>query len=144
IMPDKVNPTQSEAMTMVCVQVMGNDAAVGMAASQGNFEHNGFKPVLIFNLLNSVRLLADACESFNDHCAVGIEPNRARIHENLRRSLMLVTALNPVLGYDRAAKIAKTAHERGQSLRETAVELGYLSGEEFDRVVDPSTMIGPH
>ncbi len=143
IMPGKINPTQAEALTMVCVQVMGNDAAVGFAASQGNFELNVFKPVIIFNVLNSTRLLADACESFNAHCAIGIEPHRERIEENLGKSLMLVTALNPVIGYDKAAKIAKTAYAKGQSLRETAEELGFLTAEAFDAAVKPEDMIGP-
>jgi len=144
IMPGKVNPTQSEAMTMVAVQVMGNDAAIGFAASQGNFELNVFKPVLAYNLLQSVRLLADTCESFNDHCAVGIEPNRANIEANLRNSLMLVTALNRKIGYDNAAKIAKHAHKTGGTLREAAIELGLLSGEDFDATVRPERMIGPN
>lgn len=143
IMPGKVNPTQAEALTMVCVQVMGNDAAIGFAASQGNFELNVFKPVLAFNLLNSVRLLADASSSFNEHCVVGIEANAERIAENLHKSLMLVTALNPVIGYDKAAQIAKTAYKKGQSLRETAEQLGFLSGEDFDKAVRPEEMIGP-
>ena len=143
IMPGKVNPTQAEALTMVCVQVMGNDTAVGIAGSQGNFELNVYKPVLIFNLLNSIQLLADACRSFDEHCAQGIEPNRKIIAENLKNSLMLVTALNPVVGYDKAAKIAKTAYEKDQQLRETAIELGFLDGETFDKNVRPETMIGP-
>jgi len=143
IMPGKVNPTQSEAMTMVCVQVMGNDAAIGFAGSQGNFELNVFKPVMIHNFLHSVRLLADACRSFTEHCAEGIEPNRDRIAEFVKNSLMLVTALNSKIGYDNAAKIAKTAHKEGISLREAAVKLGLLTGEEFDAAVVPERMTRP-
>jgi fumarate hydratase class II len=144
IMPGKVNPAQSEAMTMVAAQVMGNDATIGFAASQGNFELNVFKPVLAYNLLQSVRLLADACESFNRNCAAGIVPNRERIEHNLRNSLMLVTALNPRIGYDNAAKIAKYAEETGETLRGAAIELGLLTGEEFDAAVRPGQMIGPN
>jgi fumarate hydratase class II len=143
IMPGKVNPTQSEAMTMVCVQVMGNDATIGFAGSQGNFELNVFKPVMIFNFIHSVNLLADACHSFNKFCAEGIEPNQLQINEYLQNSLMLVTALNPVIGYDKAAKIAKKAHAEHTSLREAAVKLGYLTGEDFDQAVKPEEMIGP-
>ena len=143
IMPGKVNPTQCEAMTMVCAQVIGNDVVVGVGGASGNFELNVFKPVMIFNLLNSIRLLADACASFDEHCAVGIEPNRPVIEEFLKRSLMLVTALNPVIGYDNAAKVAKKAHSEGGTLREAAIELGILSGEEFDKAVRPDQMIGP-
>ena len=143
IMPGKVNPTQAEAMTMVCAQVMGNDAAIGFACSQGNFELNVFKPVIAYNLLQSVRLLGDACASFEERCARGLEPNRAVIEKNLKNSLMLVTALNPVIGYDKAAKIAKTAFEKGQTLKETAVELGFLSAEEFEAAVKPAEMVGP-
>jgi len=143
IMPGKVNPTQSEAMTMVVAQVMGNDAAIGFAASQGNFELNVFKPVIAYNFLQSVRLLADSAKSFNDNCAVGIEPDRKRIDELVNKSLMLVTALNRKIGYDNAAKIAKTAHKNGSTLRETAIELGLLTGEEFDAEVKPEQMVGP-
>ncbi len=143
IMPGKVNPTQSEALTMVAVQVMGNDAAIGFAASQGNFELNVFKPVIAYNFLQSVRLLADAARSFNDHCAVGIEPDRARIRQLVDQSLMLVTALNRRIGYDNAAKIAKNAHRKGTTLRESAIELGLLTGEEFDAEVKPENMVGP-
>jgi fumarate hydratase class II len=143
IMPGKVNPTQSEAMTMVCAQVMGNDVAVNVGGLSGNFELNVFKPVMIFNLLNSIRLLADACESFNDNCAIGIEPNRAKIDHFLQNSLMLVTALNPHIGYDKAAKVAKKAHAENSTLREAAVALGFLTGEEFDQKVRPEEMIGP-
>jgi fumarate hydratase, class II len=143
IMPGKVNPTQAEATTMVAVQVMGNDAAIGFAASQGNFELNVFKPVIAYNFLQSVRLLADAAKSFNDHCATGIEPNRPRIKEHLDNSLMLVTALNRKIGYDNAAKIAKHAHKKGLTLRESAIDLGLLTGEEFDAEVKPEQMVGP-
>ena len=143
IMPGKVNPTQCEAMTMVCVQVMGNDATIGFAGSQGNFELNVFKPVMIFNYLHSVRLLADACHSFVEHCVVGIEPNRERIAHFLQDSLMLVTALNPKIGYDKAAEIAKTAHKENATLRATAIKLGYLTGEEFDLAVRPEEMTRP-
>ena len=143
IMPGKVNPTQSEAMTMVVAQVMGNDAAIGFAASQGNFELNVFKPVIAYNFLQAVRLLADAAKSFNDHCAIGIEPNRARIQQLVDQSLMLVTALNRKIGYDNAAKIAKNAHKKGTTLRESAIELGLLTGEEFDAEVRPEQMVGP-
>ena len=143
IMPGKVNPTQAEATTMVAVQVMGNDAAIGIAASQGNFELNVFKPVIAYNFLQSVRLLADAAKSFNDHCAVGIEPDEARIKQLVDQSLMLVTALNRKIGYDNAAKIAKNAHKKGTTLRESAIELGLLTGEEFDAEVKPEQMVGP-
>ncbi|WP_332711545.1 class II fumarate hydratase [Pelagibacterium mangrovi] len=143
IMPGKVNPTQSEAMTMVVAQVMGNDATIGFAASQGNFELNVFKPVIAYNFIQSVRLLADAAKSFNDNCAVGIEPDRKKITEHLNNSLMLVTALNRRIGYDNAAKIAKTAHKNGTTLREEAINLGLLTGEEFDAEVRPEKMVGP-
>ena len=143
IMPGKVNPTQSEAMTMVCAQVMGNDVAVNVGGATGHFELNVFKPVMIFNLLNSVRLLADACDSFNEHCAVGIEPNRPAIDAYLQNSLMLVTALNPVIGYDNAAKVAKKAFSDGGTLRDAAIALDLLTGEEFDAAVKPENMIGP-
>ncbi|MBA3768105.1 MAG: class II fumarate hydratase [Acidobacteria bacterium] len=143
IMPGKVNPTQSEAMTMVAVQVFGNDAAIGFAGSQGNFELNVFNPVMIHNLLHSIRLMHDACHGFVDYCISGIELNRERIAENLCNSLMLVTALNPHIGYDNAAKIAKNAHKRGISLRESAVELGLLTGEQFDQYVKPEEMTHP-
>ena len=143
IMPGKVNPTQCEAMTMVCCQVMGNDAAIGFAGSQGNFELNVFKPVMIYNYLQSCTLLGDACVSFNDNCAVGIEPNKDAIEHNLQNSLMLVTALNTHIGYDNAAKIAKHAHKSGGTLREAAIELKLLSGEEFDKLVKPEDMVGP-
>lgn len=143
IMPGKVNPTQSEALTMVVCQVMGNDAAIGFAASQGNFELNVFKPVIIYNFLQSARLLADAMRSFCDNCAVGIKPNRPVIERNLERSLMLVTELNPHIGYEKAATIAKLAHQEGITLREAAVKSGLLSAEEFDRIVRPENMIHP-
>jgi len=143
IMPGKVNPTQCEAITMVAVQVMGNDAAIGFANSQGNFELNVFKPVMIFNFLNSVRLLADSCRSFNDHCAVGIEPNLERIEEYVKNSLMLVTALTPHIGYDKSAEIAKKAHKEKTSLKEAALALGYVTAEEFDKWVVPSEMTHP-
>ncbi len=143
IMPGKVNPTQSEAMTMVCVQVMGNDVAVTIAGSQGNFELNVYKPVIIANVLHSVRLLADACRSFTEHCVVGIQPNREQIAQYVERSLMLVTALNPYIGYDNAAKVAKKAFAERKTLREAAIELGLLTGEQFDRIVRPEQMLGP-
>ena len=142
IMPGKVNPTQAEALTMVCAQVIGNDVAVSTGGSLGHFELNVFKPMMVFNLLNSARIIADACVSFNDNCAVGIEPNRPRIEQNLNNSLMLVTALNTKIGYEKAAKIAKTAYENGTTLKEEAVNLGYLSADEFDEWVIPSKMIG--
>ena len=142
IMPGKVNPTQCEALTMVCAQVMGNDVAVGIGGASGNFELNVYKPLIIHNVLHSVRLLADACDSFDTHCARGIEPDRARIRELVERSLMLVTALAPRLGYDRAAAIAKTAHAEGITLKEAAVKMGALTAEEFDREVRPESMVG--
>jgi fumarate hydratase class II len=143
IMPGKVNPTQCEAMTMVCAQVMGNDAAVAVGGASGNFELNVYKPLIIHNVLGSVRLLADACDSFRTNCADGIEANEPRIAELLERSLMLVTALNPHIGYDAAAKIAKKAHAEGITLREAAVALGVLTGEQFDRWVRPEDMTRP-
>jgi fumarate hydratase class II len=143
IMPGKVNPTQTEAMTMVCVQVMGNDAAIAIAGSQGNFELNVFKPLIIYNFLHSVRLLSDACSMFTMHCVVGIEPNRAQIDRFVKNSLMLVTALNPKIGYDKAAKVAKKAYEENTSLREACVSLGFLTGEEFDAIVRPEQMTHP-
>jgi fumarate hydratase class II len=143
IMPGKVNPTQCEAMTMVCTQVMGNDATIGIAGSQGNFELNVYKPVMAYNLLQSIRLLGDTCQSFNDNCAVGIEPNLDTIDDKLRRSLMLVTALNPLIGYDNAAKVAKQAYKGNTTLREAAIELGLLTGEQFDDAIIPEDMVGP-
>ncbi|WKT82791.1 MULTISPECIES: class II fumarate hydratase [unclassified Thermosynechococcus] len=142
IMPGKVNPTQCEALTMVCVQVMGNDAAVGIAGSQGNFELNVYKPLIIHNVLRSIELLSDAGEAFTQFCLVGIEPNREQIQRHLQRSLMLVTALNPHIGYDKAAAVAKKAYSEGKTLKEAAVELGYLTAEEFDQWVRPELMLG--
>jgi len=143
IMPGKVNPTQSEALTQVCVQVFGNHAAITFAGSQGHFELNVFNPVMAYNFLQSVQLMADASVSFTDNCVVGIEPRQDNIKASLDRSLMLVTALAPKIGYDNAAKIAKTAHKNGTTLRQEAVGGGYVSAEEFDRIVDPKKMIGP-
>jgi fumarate hydratase class II len=142
IMPGKVNPTQCEALTMVCAQVIGNDAAITIGGMQGHFQLNVFKPVIIFNLLMAARLLGDACESFNDHCAVGIEPNLPVIAHNLENSLMLVTALNTHIGYDNAAKIAKKAHKEGTSLRQAAMSLGLLTSEQYDEWVIPADMVG--
>ena len=141
IMPGKVNPTQSEAMTMLCAQVMGNDVAINIGGMSGNFELNVFRPLVAHNFLQSVRLLADGMVSFNDHCAAGIEPNRARIDELVQRSLMLVTALNPHIGYDKAAQIAKKAHKEGTSLREAALASGHLTAEQFDAWVRPEDMV---
>lgn len=143
IMPGKVNPTQSEAMTMVAVQVFGNDAAVAFGGSQGNFQLNVYKPVMVHNLLESVQLIADACGAFTDHCAAGIEPNTPRIQAHLDESLMTVTALNPHIGYEKAAEIAKKAHKDGTSLREAALALEHLSADEFDTWVRPAEMVGP-
>lgn len=142
IMPGKVNPTQAEAMTMVCAQVIGNDTAISVGGIYGHFELNVFKPVMIHNLLNSARLLGDACDSFNIHCAVGIEPNLPVINRHVENSLMLVTALNPHIGYENAAKIAKKAHKENKTLRETAIELGLLTDEQFTKFVDPKKMVG--
>lgn len=142
IMPGKVNPTQPEALTMVCSQVIGNDVAISNGGMTGHFELNVFKPMMAYNLLHSARLIGDACVSFNDRCAVGIEPNRERIGNNLRNSLMLVTALNPKIGYEKAAEIAKAAHEKGTTLKEEAVNSGYLTEEEFEKWVDPRKMVG--
>lgn len=143
IMPGKVNPTQSEAMTMVAVQVMGNDAAIGFAGSQGNFELNVFKPVMIHNFLHSVRLLSDTCRSFAEHCAEGIEADEERIGNYLRDSLMLVTALSPIIGYDQSAKVAKTAHKQRKNLKEVCLELNLLTEEQFDQAVQPHKMTAP-
>jgi fumarate hydratase class II len=143
IMPGKVNPTQSEAMTMVCIQVIGNDAAISVAGSQGNFELNVFKPIIIHNFLHSTVLLAHACDAFRKYCVDGIVPNREKIAEYVARSLMLVTALSPHIGYDKAAKVAKKAHLDGTTLKEAAVALGYLSAADFDRLVRPDKMLGP-
>jgi fumarate hydratase class II len=141
IMPGKVNPTQCEAVTMVAVQVMANDVAVGMSASQGNFELNVFMPVCIANFLQSVRLLGDAIASFDKNCACGIVANKQKMHDNLHNSLMLVTALNPYIGYENAARVAKLAYTNGISLREATLTLGLMSGEEFDEVFKPEQMI---
>jgi len=143
IMPGKVNPTQSEAITMVCCQVMGNHSALSIGGSQGNFELNVFKPMMIHNYLHSVRLLSDSCRSFSDKCVTGLEANEDNIARHLENSLMLVTALNPHIGYDNAAKIAKNAHQNGTTLRESALELGLLTDEEFTKWVRAEEMIGP-
>ena len=143
IMPGKVNPTQSEAMTMVAVQVYGNDAAVAFAGSQGNFQLNVYKPVMVHNVLESAELIADACRAFDEHCARGIEPNENRIRENLKNSLMLVTALNPHIGYEKSAKIAMTAYRENTTLREAALKLGHVTGEQFDQWVHAEDMTGP-
>src|SRR5690606_24102483 len=140
IMPGKVNPTQCEAMTMVCVQVFGNDAATAFAGTQGNFQLNVYKPVMVHNVLESIELLSDACLAFNDHCAVGIEPNRQRIADNLEKNLMLVTALNRHIGYDKAAAIAKKAQKESITLRESALALGYVSAEQYDNWIKPIDM----
>ena len=143
IMPGKVNPTQSEAMTMVAAQVIGNDTTINVGGSSGNFELNVFKPVMIYNLLQSIRLLADSCRSFNDHCVIGIEPNKVQIEKHLNGSLMLVTALNPHIGYDNAAKVAKKAYQDNSTLKEAAAALNLLTPEEFDEKVRPEKMTGP-
>jgi fumarate hydratase class II len=142
-MPGKVNPTQSEAMTMVALQVMGNHTTISMAASQGNFELNVFKPVIAYNILQSIRLLSDTMKAFNDNCAIGIEANKKIIEKYLNDSLMLVTALNPYIGYEKAALIAKTAHKNGTTLKEEAINLGLLTQEEFDNYVKPEEMVRP-
>mgnify|MGYP000103095678 CR=1 FL=1 len=144
IMPGKVNPTQAEAMTMVCAYVLGHDAAMSFAGASGNFELNVYMPMIAHTVLESARVLTDACDSFTDHCVVGIEPNYERIQLNLERSLMLVTALNTVIGYDKAAEIAKKAYKEDKTLREVAIELGYLTGEQFDEAVVPADMIAPN
>jgi fumarate hydratase, class II len=141
IMPGKVNPTQSEAMTMVCAQVIGNDVAINVGGMTGHFELNVFKPVIIYNLLISARLIGDACNSFNEHCATGIEPNLSAIKNNLENSLMLVTALNTHIGYENAAKIAKKAHHENKTLRQAAIELGLLTDEQFTEWVQPNKMV---
>ncbi|MDP4115863.1 MAG: class II fumarate hydratase [Bacteroidota bacterium] len=143
IMPGKVNPTQCEAMTMVCVQVFGNDTTVNFAGASGNFELNVFKPVIIFNVLQSIKLISDACSSFTDNCIVGVQANELVIKKNLENSLMLVTSLNPHIGYDNAAKVAKKAHKENKTLKEAAIELGLLTAEKFDEVVRPEKMLGP-
>jgi fumarate hydratase class II len=142
-MPGKVNPTQSESMTMVCCQVFGNDVAINLGGASGNFELNVFKPVIIHNVLQSTRLLGDVCTNFNRFCAAGIEPNRTRIEDNLKQSLMLVTALNPHIGYDNAAKIAKKAHKDGTTLKEAAAALGLVKADQFDEWVNPLKMTEP-
>jgi fumarate hydratase class II len=144
IMPGKVNPTQSEAMTMVVAQVLGNDTTINVAGASGNFELNVFMPVIAYNLLQSIQLLGDACNSFNDHCAVGIEPNREKIDYFLHNSLMLVTALNPVIGYENSAKVAKTAYKENKTLKQVAIELGLVTAEQFDEVVRPENMVSPN
>ena len=143
IMPGKVNPTQCEAITMVCARVFGNDAGVGFAGSAGNFELNVYMPMIADTVLQSIDLLASGLNSFHDNCVAGIEPNNEKIEENLHRSLMLVTALNPHIGYDKAADIAKTAYKQGKTLKEVGVEKGYLTAEEFDQWVVPSDMVRP-
>jgi fumarate hydratase class II len=142
-MPGKVNPTQCEALTMVCVQVFGNDAAVAFAGSQGNFQLNVYKPVMVHNVLESIELLADACGAFCDRCAAGIEPNLPKIRENLEKNLMLVTALNRHIGYDRAAEIAKKAHAEGTTLREAALSSGYVTARQYDEWIVPIRMTEP-
>jgi fumarate hydratase class II len=142
IMPGKVNPTQCEALTMVCAQVMGNDVAIGVGGMQGHYELNVFKPMMAANILQSAKLIGEACISFNNNCAVGIEPNYPNLKKNLENSLMLVTALNTKIGYEKAAKIAKTAHQNGTTLKEESVNLGYLTAEEFDMWVKPEDMCG--
>lgn len=142
-MPGKVNPTQCEALSMVCVQVMGNDVTINIAGASGNFELNVYKPVLIYNLLQSIRLIADSCDSFTDHCVLNIEANKENINTNLNNSLMLITALNPHIGYDNAAKVAKKAYEENITLKESAVALGLLSADEFEKLVKPQDMIKP-
>ena len=142
-MPGKVNPTQCEAMTMLCTQVMGNDVTIGFAGASGNFELNVYRPVLAYNILQSIRLLSDGCRSFTKHAVVGIEPNQERIEHNLYNSLMLVTALNPHIGYDKASEVAKKAFKDKSTLREAIIELGYLTGDEFDELVNPADMIQP-
>lgn len=144
IMPGKVNPTQSEAMTMVCIQVMGNDVSIGFAGSQGNFELNVYKPLMAYNFIQSVYLLSDACKSFNRYCVSGIKANKERIDYYVQHSLMLVTALNPIIGYDKAAQIAKKAHKEQKTLKQACMELGYLNENEFDEAIDPQKMIQPN
>ncbi|VAW02372.1 Fumarate hydratase class II [hydrothermal vent metagenome] len=143
IMPGKVNPTQVEALTMICTQVMGNHSTITIAGSQGHFELNVYRPVMIYNMMQSIRLLSDGIRSFTDNCVIGIEADRERIDGLMQRSLMLVTALAPVIGYDKATKVAKTAHANGTTLREEAVRLGYVTEQEFDQVVRPENMIAP-
>ena len=142
-MPGKVNPTQAEAMTMACAQVMGNDAAVGFAGSQGHFELNVYKPMIAYNVLQAMTLIGDTASAFTDNCVVGIRADEERIAKLMRESLMLVTALAPTIGYDNATKVAKTAHRNGTTLREEAVRLGFVDAETFDKVVQPEDMLGP-
>jgi fumarate hydratase class II len=144
IMPGKINPTQSEALTMVAVQVFGNDLSVAMANTQGHFQLNVFKPVILHNVLESIELLADASRSFNEHCAKGLEPNLDRIREHVDDSLMLVTALNPHIGYEKAASIALKGHREGLSLRDAAIQSGHLTADQFDTWIDPAAMANPH
>ena len=144
IMPGKVNPTQAEAMTQVCIHVFGNDAAVSFAGSQGHFELNVYKPMMAYNVLQSIQLLGDACEAFTDNCVNGITANKDRIEKLMRESLMLVTALAPKIGYDNATIVAKTAHNNGTTLKEEAINLGFVDAEEFDKIVRPEKMIGPN
>jgi fumarate hydratase class II len=141
IMPGKVNPTQCEAMTMLCAQIFGNDVTISFSGASGNFELNVFKPVMIHNFMQTCRLITDGCRSFREYCVEGIEPNRERMEENVRRSLMLVTALNPHIGYDNAAKIAKTAYKQNKTLKEAAIELGLVTAEQFDQWVRPEKMV---
>jgi fumarate hydratase class II len=143
IMPGKVNPTQCEAMVMVCIQVIGDDTAIAFAGSQGNFELNAMRPILINNFLHSARILGDACEKFEKYCIDGVDLNREQIDEYVNRSLMLVTALSPVIGYDKASAIAHDADRTGRTLRESALDSGFISAEDFDRIVDPVSMVGP-
>ena len=140
-MPGKVNPTQSEALTMIACQVFGNDAAIGFAASQGNFELNVFKPVIVYNLLQSITLLADGIRSFNEKCAIGLEANEVEIQKHVQRSLMLVTALNPHIGYEKAAEIAKLAHKENVTLKEAAIKTGYVTAEQFNQWIKPEKMV---
>lgn len=141
IMPGKVNPTQAEALTMVCVQVYGNDAAIAFAASQGNFELNVYKPLIAYNILQSIQLLGDAARSFAEHCLQGLEPVTERLQENMEKSLMLVTCLTPAMGYERAAAVAQYAHRNHCTLRDAVIQLGFLLGEEFDAQVQPQDML---
>jgi fumarate hydratase class II len=143
IMPGKVNPTQAEAMTMVCTQIIGNDVTITMAGASGNFELNVYRPVIAFNIIQSIRLLAEVSVSFADNCVDGIEANEDRIHSNLHNSLMLVTALNPHIGYDKAAEVAKKAHKENTTLKEAIIDLGYMSGDDFEKLVQPRDMIQP-
>ncbi len=141
IMPGKVNPTQSEALTMICVQVMGNDATITIAGSQGNFELNVFKPVMAYNLIQSIYLLTDGCRSFNDHCVIGIEPHKEKINTYLKNSLMIVTVLNQIIGYDKASEIAKKAYKENLTVKEAALKLKYLTAEDFEKVMNSQTML---